>query len=158
MTTYPYPTSAIPRIPPLEDTGSTALRLSPIPVDSVNIQTDQEDSVRYDDRFFKKIYELYKTEPDQEQPIRQYIDTHPVLLNALIKIHPELHRYFGNECVLALTIFVDPEEAFERLFIEIMLKAAALMAFNLRREFYKQCFSEYSLSVKSNISIDIRLQ
>lgn len=188
MTAFtPYSTAKAPQIPQLEDSGATALRVRPfklpkklnqlptdhppgprikfIPemdwhkvLDTISLHTGQKDFVRYDEGFFKKLYELYKTEPNQEKPIRQYIDTHSVLLNALIEIHPKLRRYFGDECVSALTVFVDPEEAFERLFIEVILRISAREAFDRRREFYKQCFSKYPVSVKSHVSIDIRLQ
>lgn len=188
MTTpYPYFAPEIHQIPPLEDSGSTALRVRPIKlpkklnelpidyppdpsagelseidwsnlVDRISLHTGQEEFVRYDRGLFKKLYELYRIEPDQEEPVRQYIGARPILLIALIEIHPKLRRYFGDDCVSALTVFVDPEEAFERLFIEVILRISAREAFDRSREFYKQCFSKYPVSVKSHISIDIRLR
>jgi len=187
MTSYTPPSKPIaPRIPRLDDSGSTALRGSPIklpekidllPIDHppglsagylpeidwfnlvniISLHTGQEELVRYDRALFQKLYELYRIEPDQEKPVRQYIDTHSVLLNALIEIYPCLQQYFGRGRDFSLTVFVDPEEDFERLFIEITLNVSAPEAFKLRRQFYRGCFSRYPFSVKSHLSTDIRL-
>ena len=184
--TTPYSAPKAPQIPQLEDSGSTALRVRPIKlpkklnelpidyppdpsagelpeidwsnlVDRISLHTGQEELVRYDRALFQKLYELYRIEPDQEKPVRQYIDTHSVLLNALIEIYPCLQQYFGQGRDFSLTVFVDPEEDFERLFIEITLNVSAPKAFKLRRQFYRGCFSRYPFSVKSHLSTDIRL-
>lgn len=126
-------------------------------LDIISQQTSQKDSLRYDEVFFKMLGELYRITPDQEKPVRQYVDAHSFLLNALLEIYTHLQQYFGPDCEYSLTVFVDPEEDFERLFIEITLNVSAPEAFKLRRQFYRGCFSRYPLSVKSHLSTDIRL-
>ncbi len=133
----------------------TGLRTSIPPPDN---NTNRDDAVRFDSNLFSKLYTLYSMGRDQLHRITEYIQAYPSLLQPLLEIHPQLEKFFGDNCRSSLMIYIDPEEAFKKLFLEISLRTSPEDAFNKKRRFMRECFSGYSLSVKSKLSVDIRLQ
>lgn len=143
---------AVRSLDPWPDSG---LRISITPPDN---DTNRDDAVRFDSTLFSKLYTLYSIGRDQLHLITEYIQAYPSLLQPLLEIHPKLEKFFGKNCRSSLMIYNDPEEAFKKLFLEISLKTSPEDAFNRKRRFMREYFSGYSLSVKSKLSIDIRLQ
>ncbi len=106
---------------------------------------------------YQKLFSQYSIDADQILPVTNYLNINPSLLEPLLNLFPHLEEYFGEECIPSLIIFLDPEEAYNKLFLEITLDASATDAFNMKQRFLKDCFSVYPLNVKSHLSLDLRL-
>ncbi len=105
-----------------------------------------------------KIRKDYVFLESREMSIETYLSVNSEIRQALIDTRSMLTQYFGEECNPSLLVYVDPEEAFERLFIRVTLHLSPKEAFDARRQFFMEWFSHYPLDVKSHLNIDIRLQ
>lgn len=94
----------------------------------------------------------------EKEQVKNYLLTHPVLINFLQDSYSQLYKYFGSKTAYTLEIVHDPENTHEILFVYISTSLAVDQALSALDRFDDEWFLDQTDRLNDSINFNIEIQ